>query len=538
MKRRILAVILAILMLVLALSGCGSHDGANDADPGDQAAGSNDGANDGTADAAGQEKADRSLSVGVVSSGEGFDRTSTYGYPDYFGLPLVFDCLFSVNPDTGECDRECVESFEWLDELHINITLKDGIFFSDGTQMTGEDVIATMYRFIETGGPQMTNFTMFDFDNCVVDEENPLNFTLAYHTAVGMGENYLSSFEILPKSFLENADADAWRESPVGSGPYRVTKVEGSTKVYERRDDYWNTENLPEAETITVTYYTDQTTLFVDFLNGAIDIAINVSESDMREALAGGAESGGYTAVVQPDNNNLMLVLCDYVEAFSDINVRQTIAHAIDKKTAGQAAYGSLATPSKSMLPSNFAWAIESAFDYDPELSRQLLADAGYSDGDISFKMVCTNGIQTVNMAEAIQGYLAAIGIEMSVESYDVPTAVGMWIGQGTDLLLQSKASLLREPYQIFEPLRTTYSNPASIVADPTFNEYLEIGATSIDQSVRREAYENAQKWNAENYWVIPICDINTGVCYNARIASCNTVSPLFADLTYVTFAD
>lgn len=534
MNRRLIALLLVLVLVFSLMCACGS------ADPADTGT-KQDSASDNSAEDAAQDTspADQAITVGIVGSGECFDRASVYGFPDCFALPLVYDSLFVIDPDTGECEPQLVDSYTWDDETHITITLKDHIYFSDGTQMTGEDVIATMYRFIETGGSQMSNFIMFDFEHCSVDANDPLTFTLAYYSVHCLGERYLSTFEILPKDWIATAEADDWYNAPVGSGPYRLVSNDGVTKVFSLREDYWDSDNLPAASEITLKYYTDQTSLFVDFMNGTLDIAYNVSSSDMEQALSGGAQENGYTAQVQADNGNILLVLCDHVEAFQDINVRKAVAHAIDIENVTLAAYGALGTPSKSTIPASFSDCVESSYAYDPELSRQLLSDAGYADGDIAFKIVCTNDAQTVNMAEAIQAYLSQVGISLDVESYDIPTAVGVWMGLGTDLMLQNKTSSLLDPYQIFEPLGNGYSNPASIVSDPTFNEYLQTGASSLDPAVRTKAYQDAQTWLSENYWVIPICDTGTGVVYNSRIASCNSISPMYyTNLRYVAFAD
>lgn len=76
------------------------------------------------------------------------------------------------------------------------------------------------------------------------------------------------------------------------------------------------------------------------------------------------------------------------------------------------------------------------AYSYDPELSKQILADAGYQVGDINLKIVYVQSDVNDKMCEAAQFMLKEVGINLSVEGYDFATAISYFMNGDLDFSL------------------------------------------------------------------------------------------------------
>ena len=260
--KRIAGLTLAATM-VFSLASCGGS-----ADSGKSNAGSQSGA--ATSAAAGQIDTEASIAVG--STAQQFlghfdicqlfstECSTAAGY-------LLYDQLFSIGSD-GKWYSDILKSYEWSTEAEnqLVLTLKDNIYFSNGDQMTMEDVLYSMQRFAQS--PRgATNFTVVDFDNSKISDDG-MTLYLQYTQPYGPWQSGLNIF-VMDKSFVEGlGDSPDWfsKDSVCGSGPYTVKESTTDVSItFERRDDWWMKDEADEgvasAKEITIYKYTDDTTM-------------------------------------------------------------------------------------------------------------------------------------------------------------------------------------------------------------------------------------------------------------------------------------
>ena len=349
------------------------------------------------------------LVVGVTTASVGFDPTA---HQNYYGIPYVFDSLFTYD-DEGNIVPLLAKEYEWVDDLHLKITLQDAVF-SSGDPITSEDAIYSIQRYFTKGSRWNTYFSTIDFENTeIIDDKT---FILAYTAVTGSAMSYLATrhTSVLDKDFVEAGGEDVLWENFSASGPYVcIENVSGSHFTLQRRDDYWGEK--PEAEFIKVVFYSETTTLMVDYENGAIDLAIGITDNDVKRIQAG--EVADTNLTIMGYYNQFALCLPEYMEVFNDIRIRQAISLAIDSDTIAEAVFGNLQQPSTSTLPADIAYQAEiGRHEYNPEKALQLLDEAGVKPGDLSFRMVVVNFPHLVKMAEAIQAYLEGVGITLTIE--------------------------------------------------------------------------------------------------------------------------
>lgn len=529
--------IFALLLVVTLLAGCGSGGGSTPTPAGAPAtetpAAETQGAIGGGTNEEGgfvRQTEEGTLTLGTPNATEGFDPASDN---NGIGMSLVYETLFVYNPDTETLEPQLAESYEYLDDTTLQINLRKDATFSNGDPFTAEDVLFSLYRFIDVASNLSTYVDVYDYDNCEIVDDHTL--ILKYYEPYGPGVNYLSGqFKMLNKEYVESTDADAFWDAPVGTGPYAVVEnVSGSHTTYALRDDYWG--EAPEAKTITVRNYSESSTMFIDFENGELDLVIEVGTNDVNRLLAD--EVADCTYKIQSIRDVYMLCLSEYVEYFQDVRVRQAIAHALNVEEIADVALDSLALEATSVLPEGVAFKIDlDGYEYNPELSKELLAEAGYPDG-FELNMVITQDPVSPIMAEAIQFYLEQVGIKLNIQAYDFPTAIPMFMAGETDMCLKNAmgGATLGEPDQILDTLKASSTNAAIRISDPEMDGYLMNGLYTIDEDARRENYENAQKWVYENVTNIPICEAAKCFAYRNYL-SLKTNSVQYPDLTFVHF--
>lgn len=540
---RILSLLLAVAML-MCLAACGgtsssTETAANDT-PNEEAAPVEEPVSEPTEEEAAPEDVYTTLRIGayastLVGSVDPYARNiavDTYGLRD-----LIYDPIFYPDPETGEMVSDIVESYEWSsDFLELTLKLKDNILFSNGEQMIGEDIIYAIENY-----QQGFTFGYFKAINCgasYVDDDN-LTVHLVYDYQYGPGIKKLDCF-IGDKSFLESIgeDADFFDISnAVGSGPYAITELIPDTSAkFELRDDYWGDSTFA-VDCYECNVYTDQSTMAIDLENGVIDIALNASESDSARLLDAGTD-------VQVDiigsGSVVMLGLSDETDKLSDPLVREAICHAIDTTALTEATYGCLGTPATGYLSESMKGYMKTDYEYDPDLSRELLKKAGVDNLDLYFA-TRSNGAYPA-ISDVLQAYLSEVGINLSIDVSDFVTLRTTTYQEpgGTDFqcITNADGSPEGEPYFCLSIFEEGNIFCALNKSDADFNESISKLRDNVDESIRMEGLEELQTWIHDNYWAIPLCEWNFSVMYNRNLVQdVNVGSAMRCSLRFVELA-
>ena len=280
----------------------------------------------------------------IVQEGRGtFDSLNpfiTKGNP-VSGLGNIYDSLMrQVSDEDSAVYGLIAETIEVPDDgSWIEYKLRPEARFHDGHPITSEDVAWTFQTLRENGSP-FYRFYYAAVSEVLTPDERTVRFVL--HP----GENkemplILSELTVLPKHYWDGRAFDETTlEPPLGSGPYRISKVDpGKSITFERIADYW-AEDIPVVkgfnnfDTIRIDYYRDRTISREAFKAGAIDIWAENSAKEWATAFDIPAiESGDMirhefgherVAPIQGFAFNLRKPM------FQDVRVREALSYAWD----------------------------------------------------------------------------------------------------------------------------------------------------------------------------------------------------------------
>lgn len=505
--KRVLAMLLACVM-VLALCACGSTGG---------------------------DSADDTITVGMTRGVETVDIMVTGSSP---AILCCYEGLFMYDPDAGELVPWLAESYEFLSETQIRIKLHEGVLFSNGEELTAEDVIYSYERLADpdNGFSQAPYYQIFDFDNCYAEDDYTV--VLTTYEVVGPLLNYLGRIcDIVNKDYFENiAEDDLW-DHTCGTGPYVVEEnISGDHTTLTLRDDYWNADAYPTAQTLVLRSYSEVLTMYTDFVNGELDVALGLDDSTYATVLD---DVPNATARLANELELCYLVLPSYVEAFEDVRVRQAIAEAVDWAEVIDNAVGSLGTLATSNLSSTATpyYKDEGAYPYDPDHAKTLLAEAGYGDG-LTLNVVATNSTMSVAAYETIQYYLAQVGIDLQYETLESGSAMPLIATGQTDMfLLESANTPVAEPALLMQHANDDSGLAPCKITDEAYNVLWDNAMSTTDEQARITLYQQMQDMLWENYWHIPIMEYISAYAYNDRVAELNIVGNWCANLRFLHLA-
>jgi peptide/nickel transport system substrate-binding protein len=345
--------------------------------------------------------------------GQGFDPAILTYSTGFVIAQQMFDSLAEVQPD-GEITPSLAEGWDISDdEMTYVFTLREGVMFHDGTEMTADDVVFTINRILdpETASPRATLYSAVE----------SVEATGSYEVTIQLSEPFsplLSALAditagIVSDEAVEAAGADFYRE-PVGTGAFKMDDwVEGQSVALVRHDDYWDGDK-PYLDGITFTFNADDNARAAAVRAGDVDFLY-----DGPESLLSVMKEDDKIVVYSPEGQMswLYLLLNMQKEPFDDVRVRQAIYTAIDRQELADLCQPGNSNPLNAgfLPPTHWAGNTETLYEQDYDRAQELLDEAGYGDG-FSFTINSLTGWSFQNCtAQAIQEQLAPLNITVDV---------------------------------------------------------------------------------------------------------------------------
>jgi len=312
---------------------------------------------------------------------------------------------------------------------------------------------------------------------------------------------------IWPKAYREKVGPEAFSKAPIGTGPYKITKVDGTTQIdMERFDGYYadSPKGRPAIKYIKIHEVPDATTEITELLGGKADWIWGYN-ADQYENIA-------RVPTLQALRFGIMRVNFMTIDAagrsgadnpLTKLKVRQAVIMAIDRATmAKQLIQGDSQVIDTPCFPTQVGCDVSAAvkYPYDPVRAKQLLVEAGYPNG-FDTELVTYN---TPQINASMQNYLKAIGINLRIQQLQIGAAIqkaekgeaalycGSW---GSNSVNDSSAFM---PYFLGGGLND-YARDAEV------QNLLQKAGASVDPEIRRNAFSEAIRLTTERAEFVPL---------------------------------
>ena len=347
----------------------------------------------------------------------------------------IFDGLVMFKPGSSQIGPGLAESWAVSpDGLVYTFRLRRGVKFHDGTPMNARTVAEDIDRAINPRNPcfvlarrsvntyiAATYGTVQAGSAAKVDalDDYTLQFTLATPNAVFLTNLAMRQLGIVSSAATKKYDCDP-SQNPVGTGPFRfVEAVRNDHVTVEANPDYWG--GRPKIDRIIFRVVPESSTRLLMLQRNEVQILADVPPSDSERIRT----TPGLKLVAQPGLTVMGVVMSADAGPFRDARVRRALNYAVDKDTINKTLYGGATTASQIMPP--VSWGHNSTikpYPYDPPKAKALLADAGYPNGFATELSVFAeprgwNPIGGAKIGEAVQAYLAKVGIDAKIVQYE-----------------------------------------------------------------------------------------------------------------------
>ena len=278
--------------------------------------------------------------------------------------------------ERGQAVPDLAASFAAPDPRTWEFTLREGLVFSDGTPLTAEDVAATFRSVLDpaTKSPHRSGYAYVE----TVEADGPLLVRFRLKTPFG-ALPVDATLGVLPSRLLAEVEKETVRKRPIGAGPYVVERWDDEDRLVLAPNPRYGGD-VPR-HWLEVRTVRDETTRVLELRKGRVDVIFNAVSPALLPALR---EEEVLSVEVGPGNgvSYLMFNLEDPVTGKPE--VRQAIAHALDREALARFKYKGAARPATSLLPPEH-WAHEPglpAYGRDLARAKALLDQAGLPDPD------------------------------------------------------------------------------------------------------------------------------------------------------------
>ncbi len=376
-------------------------------------------------------------SCAALDPGASYEGWDTHKVHLHVWEPLTGIEMFT-KPDGTICMWEvpCLATgYEWVDVTHIKFKLREGVKFQNGEDFTAEDVKYSFDYMLQMplGGVSLLIEHLEFFSECNILDPYIVEFVLKEPNIDAI--SHIQHLVILPKSRgLTEESVAAFNSNPVGTGPYKVKDfVVDQYWELEAWEDY--RDGMARPKYLTIRYVPEPSSRFAGLLTGELDIIEAPAPEHLREI-----EKNPDLAVDTVKGcTEFLYILNWYKPPYNNPLVRQALNYAIDRSAIVDQILEGHGIPLPNFIYGTWTGAIAEMepYPYDPERARQLLAEAGYADG-FDCEIVCTSGetMKDLEIAQAIQAYLADVGIRATLSPVETPVRFGRYFEGDFEILL------------------------------------------------------------------------------------------------------
>lgn len=422
--------------------------------------------------------------------------------------PLLFDRLIRRDWAAGGALVPGLAT-EWtqVDDLTLEVSLRDDVVFHDGSPLAAADVKYTFDRSL-AGDAKLEVTDIFRLERVDALDERTVRFVTREPSGSLLLQLTANNASIVPMAYHQEVGYEEFQQRPIGSGPYRLTEfVPDSHLAFERNEAYF--DGMAAAKSVRIAGIPEVSTRIAALLNDEADLILDVPPDQVATIEANG---GFRIDSTSPLNVNVL----DIPAANAPMNskqVRQAMSLAIDRQTIVE-----------QLLMGNGLWpsGVQSIYDplyrerpplaFDPERARALLAEAGYAGEEIQFVFDSPDYYPLEQAwCEAIAAMWRDVGINVTMVGMDVGQRVEVSVPDSPYHVISDSSGVLAdiEISQAFNSPTAYYINLHPPGTQDALMAAVQEAETIVDPEARADAYERVFDIMADEVPMIVLFTIN-----------------------------
>ena len=489
MKKKLLALFLALVMVGAVLPGCG--DGSKD--PGGQ----------GNNGKTGEPVKGGEITIGIAQDlDDSLDPHQTVAAGTREVLFNIFEGLVKPNSD-GEMIPAVAEKYTLSEDgTTYTFTLREGVKFHNGQTVTAEDVVYSINRCAAVPeGQEKPLVAAFSAVKSVEAlDEKTVAVTIAQRDLEFI--SYMTA-AIIPADY-ENQDT-----APVGTGPFRfVSRTPQQDFVMERFEDYWGAPAWLDKVTYKICENADA--LVMNLNGGSIDLCAHLTSAQASQLNQNFQVLEGTMNLVQA------IYLNNQAKPFDNQLVRQALCYAIDRQgIMDMVADGHGTAVGSSIYPAFTKYFLPELVDkypHDVAKAKELLAQAGYPDGFDMTISVPNNYQPHMDTAEVVAEQLREAGINVTIQPVEWSTWLDtIYNGRQFQSTLVGVDAANMTARAMLERFTSDHAKNFINYNNPAYDALFQKAINAQDEAGQTDLYKQMETMLADtaaNVYIQDLCDL------------------------------
>ena len=487
MKKKLLALFLALVMVGAVLPGCG--DGSKD--PGGQ----------GNNGETGEPVKGGEITVGIAQDlDDSLDPHQTVAAGTREVLFNIFEGLVKPNSD-GEMIPAVAEKYELSEDgTTYTFTLRDGVKFHNGQTVTAEDVVYSINRCAAVPeGQEKPLVAAFSAIRSVEAlDEKTVTVTIAQRDLEFI--SYMTA-AIIPAGYADQATA------PVGTGPFKfVSRTPQENFIMERFEDYWGTPAWLDKVTYKICENADA--LVMNLNGSSIDLCAHLTSAQAAQLNSNFKVLEGTMNLVQA------IYLNNQAKPFDNQLVRQALCYAIDRQgIMDMVADGHGTAVGSSIYPAFTKYFLPELVDKYPhsvEKAKELLAQAGYPDGFDMTISVPNNYQPHMDTAEVVAEQLREAGINVTIQPVEWSTWLDtIYNGRQFQATVVGVDAANMTARAMLERFTSDYAKNFINYSSPAYDALFQQAINATDEATQTDLYKQMETMLADTAANVYIQDLS-----------------------------
>lgn len=487
MKKRLISLVATVVAASMMMVGCGSSASSGT---------SSEPVADTTATTAGTETTAETASAAAETTSGAKDTlvVALQGEPSSLDAQYADDTnmfwvtwninegLVVFNGETLEVEPLLATAWENVDDTTWKFTIREGVKFHDGTDMTAEDVAYSINRMID---PDFGSQFASDFSTITGAEvTGDYEVTVTTDGPDPILLKRMTKMYVVSKATTEGKSTEELTTISNGTGPYKlVSWKQGSQIDLTANTDYWG--DAPSIPNVTFRFIEEASTRVSAIQTGEVDIAVNMLPEYIDQLPQ---------VVSGPGMENYFMRLNATSGIMSSPELRMAVNYAVDKEAIADALFLGYATPEPGQIAqegtTGYSSAVE-AYPFDQEKAKELIAASGYNGEEIQLISEKTRWTKDGEVTEAVASMLQEVGLNVTVKFLSWSEWLDMLFDktQTPDMMFSSTSNEFQDVDRIFSS-SVHSAGTQSAMADADVDALIEAGQKEMDEAKRQEIYD------------------------------------------------
>ena len=380
---------------------------------------------------AGAPAAAQELRIAVAADVTSIDPHFYNLFPNNNIAEHIFGKLVEMDADSRMIPG-IATSWKTVDPTTWEYKLRKGVKFSDGSELTAEDVKFTIDR-VPTVPNSPGLFTPYTKQITAVEIVDPYTVRLKYGAPYPLSPNDMSTIYIVSKKAASGLGTEDFNsgKAAVGSGRYKLVRYVNGDRVELARNDTYFGEK-PYWQKVTFRIIKNEAARVAALLSGDVDAIEQPPTADLPKI-----KGDPKFTVSSKISHRVIYFNFDHLQRQSpfitakdgkpldknplvDLRVRRAISKAINRQAIADRVMEGQAIPSGQLVSERLFGHVPTlkADAYDPEGAKKLLAEAGYPDGfNLTIHGPAGRYVNDEKIVQAVAQMLTRVGINSKVET-------------------------------------------------------------------------------------------------------------------------